>query len=200
MVVGYVRVSTNHQDLKSQVMEIERYCKENSLLLDKLFKVKTSSSQSQQKRRVSELKAMLKQGDTLIITELSRLGRDMFEVVILILELIKNKVNLVFTKQKELNDLSYVTTKLLLILHAFFAENEKEMIKKRSYAGLLKARENGKILGRPFGTKNSYFDRYEAKIIREIKKGNSLMSIWKKHFKEKSYNSFLYYCKNRKLA
>lgn len=81
MIVAYVRVSTNKQDTESQKIEIQEYCNRNNLKVDKMLSVEISSTKSQEKRKICELKNMLHKDDTLITTELSRLGRDMLEIL-----------------------------------------------------------------------------------------------------------------------
>ncbi len=163
MIIGYVRVSTNKQDTESQEIEIYEYCNCNNLKIDKMLSIEISSTKSQEQRKISELKNMLHNGDTLITTELSRLGRDMFEILNLILELNKIGVKTIFLRQKELcGDEKH--SKLILAIYAYLAEEEKKLISQRTKAGIEKARLNGKKLGRPYNTLNSQYDRDVTKI------------------------------------
>ncbi|EGH5724536.1 recombinase family protein, partial [Campylobacter jejuni] len=80
MNIAYIRVSTNKQELDSQKLEIMEYCHKNNIHLDEILEVKISSTKSQEKRKIKDLKQKLKAGDLLIATELSRLGRSMLEI------------------------------------------------------------------------------------------------------------------------
>ncbi|EFN2999581.1 recombinase family protein, partial [Campylobacter jejuni] len=77
MNIAYIRVSTNKQELDSQKLEIMEYCHKNNIILDEILEVKISSTKSQEKRKIKDLKQRLQSGDLLIATELSRLGRSM---------------------------------------------------------------------------------------------------------------------------
>ncbi|ECR0933049.1 resolvase, partial [Campylobacter coli] len=81
MNIAYIRVSTNKQELDSQKLEIMEYCHKNNIILDEILEVKISSTKSQEKRKIKDLKQKLKAGDLLIATELSRLGRSMLEII-----------------------------------------------------------------------------------------------------------------------
>ncbi|EJA8619630.1 recombinase family protein, partial [Campylobacter jejuni] len=80
MNIAYIRVSTNKQELDSQKLEIMEYCHKNNIHLDEILEVKISSTKSQEKRKIKDLKQKLKADDLLIATELSRLGRSMLEI------------------------------------------------------------------------------------------------------------------------
>ncbi|ECZ8587056.1 resolvase, partial [Campylobacter coli] len=85
MNIAYIRVSTNKQELDSQKLEIMEYCHKNNIILDEILEVKISSTKSQEKRKIKDLKQRLQSGDLLIATELSRLGRSMLEIINLVL-------------------------------------------------------------------------------------------------------------------
>ncbi|HEF3546598.1 TPA: recombinase family protein, partial [Campylobacter upsaliensis] len=123
-----------------------------------------SSTKSQEKRKIKDLKKKLKAGDLLIATELSRLGRSMLEIINLVLELNDNQINFLFLRQIELSNFNNPSSKLILSIYAYLAENERELISKRTKAGLENARINGKILGRPKGTLKSVYDKDIEKI------------------------------------
>ncbi|EGM0445246.1 recombinase family protein, partial [Campylobacter coli] len=84
MNIAYIRVSTNKQELDSQKLEIMEYCHKNNIILDEILEVKISSTKSQEKRKIKDLKQRLQSGDLLIATELSRLGRSMLEIINLV--------------------------------------------------------------------------------------------------------------------
>ncbi|EAH5857947.1 recombinase family protein, partial [Campylobacter jejuni] len=149
MVLAYARVSTDKQDNISQEKLIKDYCKAQNIKLDNYISVEVSSRKNFEKRRISDLYKLLKDGDTLITAELSRLGRDMFETISLVNDLLNKGVKVLFIRQPELSLISKSATKLLLSFYAYIAEYEREMISERTKTGLKAAREKGKILGRP---------------------------------------------------
>ena len=201
MNIAYKRVSTNKQELDSQKLEIMEYCHRNHIHLDEILEVQISSTKSQEKRKIKDLKQRLKSGDLLIATELSRLGRNMLEIIKLVLEFNANDIKFLFLKQMELSNFNNPSSKLILSIYAYLAESERELISQRTKAGLANARSGGKKLGRPVGTLNSWFDKDVEKIQTLLDKQLPIKSIWKILYADsgKSYDSLLWFVKKRKL-
>jgi DNA invertase Pin-like site-specific DNA recombinase len=164
-VIGYIRVSTEEQDLAKQEHLLLKYAQQHDMHIDDFIQVEISSRRNTHERRIDELLARLHAGDVLLVAELSRLGRNMFEVFNLINQLSANGVKLVFVRQPELS-----TTgphgKLLLAIYSYFAEVEREFISVRTQQGLAAARAKGKQLGRPKGSrdKDRALDPYRGQI------------------------------------
>jgi len=94
-VYGYLRVSTDTQDLRNQRLAIHEYCHKHSLKVHQFIEVQMSSRKDAKERRIDELLSKLQSADMLIVSELSRLGRSVGQVVTLIDELIKKHVRVV---------------------------------------------------------------------------------------------------------
>lgn len=202
MVVAYIRVSTNRQDLEVQKRQIINYSKEQRIKIDNFISIEISSKKSAEKRLIKDLKEKLKAGDLLITTEISRLGRNMLEVINLVLELHNKDVKICFLRQKELNNFNNPTFKLILSIYAYLAEVERDFISQRTKAGLDNARSKGKKIGRPKNSLSSYYDKDTNTIEYLIKNGHSIKEIWIKlgYYKHKSYGGFYSFCKNRHLV
>ena len=84
MIYGYIRVSTEHQDKEIQKDVLLRYAQEKKILIDTFFEVDASSKANFKKRVLTELMDSLTEGDQVIVTELSRLGRSVSEVTQLV--------------------------------------------------------------------------------------------------------------------
>lgn len=80
-VYGYVRVSSDVQNCANQHYEIETFCKKNHLLIDKWVEEVISSKKILKERKLGKLLPKLKKDDILITTAISRLGRNMLEVM-----------------------------------------------------------------------------------------------------------------------
>jgi DNA invertase Pin-like site-specific DNA recombinase len=115
--------------------------------------IEVSSRRSSQERCIDELLAKLHDGDVLLVAELSRLGRNMFEVINLINQLSDNGVKIIFVRQPELSTAG-PHSKLLLAIYSYFAQVEREFISVRTQQGLAAARAKGKQLGRPKGSRD----------------------------------------------
>ncbi len=200
MVIAYIRISTAKQDSEVQKLQIYEYCIKNKINIDEVMEVEMSSRKSLEKRRMNELKDKLNEGDLLICTELSRLGRSMLEVITLILELSEKGIQFVFLRQPELSSFNNPSQKLLLSFYAYVSETERDFISQRTKAGLANARKNGKNIGRPVNSFNSMYDK-DIDLIKElISKKITLRNIWKFLGEKGTYNNFHYFCKSRKLA
>ena len=79
--LAYLRVSTAHQDVRSQRLAILEYAREQGFQIDRFLEAKASGRASRKHRRLDELMSELTAGDRLVVSELSRLGRSLGEVI-----------------------------------------------------------------------------------------------------------------------
>ncbi len=149
---GYIRVSSDKQELKSQKLAILDFCNKEKLNIDEWTEIKVSSRKNTKKRRVDELLEELKKHDMLIVSELSRLARSVGQIAIIVNELIKNGVQFISIKENiRINGKMDLSTKVTITMFSLFAEIERDLISQRTKEGLKAAREKGKLLGRPVG-------------------------------------------------
>ena len=80
-ILAYLRTSTDKQDLNNQRLEILEYARRSDIHIDDFIEISISSRKTRRARRIDELLEKLQVGDTLIVTELSRLGRSTGEVI-----------------------------------------------------------------------------------------------------------------------
>jgi len=181
MNIGYVRVSTEEQEVKNQELEIRRYAEAKRITINKFTQVEISSRKSQKDRKIDEL-MLLSDKDNLIVTELSRLGRSTKEVLFLIDDLKDKGIIIHLIKQniildKNSND---PMSRLLITLLASFGELERDLISQRTKEALKSKKESGVILGRPRGsTGKSKLDGKEKEIQEFLSKSISKSSISK---------------------
>lgn len=165
---AYLRVSTDGQDLKNQRYEILDYAQKNNVQIGEWVEVKVSSRKDTKERLIDDLLERLTEGDTLIVAELSRLGRSVGQIISLIDLLIKKIVRVIVIKQGMLiNGQQDMATKTMVTMFGLFAEIERDLISERTKAGLVKARAEGKLIGRPRGSGKSVLDGKEPEI-REL--------------------------------
>ena len=177
-VIGYVRVSSDKQDLQQQEHLLLKYAQQNDLKVSEFINIEISSRKGKKERRIDELMNRLNKGDILLVAELSRLGRNMFEVINIINELSENAVEIVFVRQPELSTMSS-HRKLLLAIYSYFAEAERDFISMRTKQGLAAAKASGKKLGRPKGSQNKDkpLDAFKEQIREYLDLGLSLNRI-----------------------
>src|ERR1044071_8708527 len=154
-IIGYIRVSTDKQDADSQRHLLLEYAHTKKLVIDEFIEVEISSRENQKERRIEELKAKLKTGDTLMVAELSRLGRNMLETLNIIQALTDQGITLIFVRQPELST-EGPHKNLLLAIYSYFAESERDFISLRTKQGLAAAKASGKPLGRPIGARSKH--------------------------------------------
>ena len=199
-IIGYIRISTDKQDLDKQRHLLLEYARKERLIVDEFIEAEVSSRQDVRERRIDELQSKLQKGDMLLVAELSRLGREMLQVLNIINDLSAKGVEITFVRQPELS-----TTgshgKLLLAIYSYFAEAEREFISMRVKQGLAAARAKGVTLGRPKGRRNKkrVLDPHRNTILNYLKKGIDLASVRKLVNPELdqplSYNSYKYFVK-----
>ncbi|BDQ36157.1 invertase [Pseudodesulfovibrio nedwellii] len=177
--VAYVRVSTTKQDVESQENAILKYADSEDIKIHQWFKLEASSRKSIKERRIDELLNVLGDGDTLVVSELSRLGRSLSQIVLTIDELLGKGVTFVAIKQgMKLNGAKDITAKVQIAMFGLLAEIERDLISERTKMGLDAARAKGKTLGRPKGSKGkSKLDGREDEIVDLLQKGISRRAL-----------------------
>jgi len=196
--IGYIRVSTDQQDLEKQKHLLLQYAHTQQLLVDEFIQAEVSSQKSTKERRIDELLAKLEGGDVLLVAELSRLGRNMLQTLNLVNELSERGVKLAFVRQPELSTLG-PHTKLLLAIYSYFAETERDFISIRTKQGLAAAKAKGKQLGRPKGSRNRdrVLDPYREQILEYLQMGLNLTAVMKiinpQLEKSITYNAYRYF-------
>jgi DNA invertase Pin-like site-specific DNA recombinase len=81
MIYGYIRVSTDKQTVENQRFEIQRFCKAERLKINNWIEEKISGTKALEKRQLGKLLKLVQEGDTIICSELSRLGRSFFMIM-----------------------------------------------------------------------------------------------------------------------
>ncbi len=183
-VIGYLRVSTNTQDMNNQKLEIVEYARQNKLTVDDFIGIQISSWKNNKARRIDELLERLHTGDTLIVAELSRLGRSVGQVVTMVDELISRKIKLIAIKENiklKANGEKDLQTTVMITMFSLFAEIERTLISERTKAGLEAARAKGKLLGRPKGPGKSKLDKHREEIIALLKNGSRQNYVAKRY-------------------
>ncbi len=140
MKIGYARVSTDDQELGSQVMALEAYgC--DRIITDKISGTKAS------RPGLDEALSLLKKGDALVVWKLDRLGRSLLNIAALADRFRRDGVDLISLTESV--DTTHPMGRFFFSVLAAMAELERDMISERTKAGLSYARSQGKKLGTP---------------------------------------------------
>ena len=176
--IAYIRTSTDKQDLNNQKLEIFEFAKKNKLEVDDFIQMTISSRKTSKERRIDEMLLNLEDADTLIVTELSRLGRSTAEVIGLVNELIKKQVRVIAIKQNLDIKQHDMTSKVMITLFSLFSELERDLISLRTKEALANKKAQGIQLGKPKGTiQKSKFDNDLDKIKELLNLGLSVRKI-----------------------
>jgi putative DNA-invertase from lambdoid prophage Rac len=187
---AYIRVSTDKQETENQRFEILKYANRKKLGSVEFIEETISGRKSWKNRELGKLIEKLQKGDVLIITELSRLGRSMLEIMELLSILLRKGVEVHVVKNDQVlkDDLH---SKVFAMAFSIAAEIERELISQRTREALARRKAEGKPLGRPKGSFSSPLDKYRPQIEEFLRKGVSVSSIAK--ILEVNYNTLLSY-------
>jgi DNA invertase Pin-like site-specific DNA recombinase len=156
IIYGYARVSTKKQSLKMQLEELKKFgC--TQIVQEKV-------SALADRPQFDILLSNLKEGDTLTVWKLDRLGRSMFDLIKIVSEMDAKGVK--FVSLTENIDTSTSTGKMMLMLFSMMAEYELEIKKERQEATKEIARKSGRLGGRPKGLSKEALKK--ANILKDM--------------------------------
>jgi len=153
MIYGYIRVSTDKQTVENQRFEIDRFCEQNGIHVDKWIEETISGTKTYDKRALGKLLAEIKKDDILICAELSRLGRNLF-MIMEILNICMRKECKVWTIKDNYRLGDDIQSKVLAFAFGLSAEIERNLISQRTKEALARKKAEGVVLGRPVGSKS----------------------------------------------
>ena len=186
--VIYARVSSmgDRQSTERQIEDLTRCAEGKGYEIVKIFQEHISGAKSNQERGVlSECLEFCRteHPGTLMVTELSRLGRSTVEVLKAVEDLTAAKVN-VFILDLNLSTLDEEgkenpVAKMVLTVLALGAEMERKLILGRLNSGRELAKKRGVAMGRPKGTTDDLLQKY-PEVVKHLRKGkNSIREIAK---------------------
>lgn len=172
MIYGYVRVSTDKQSLQNQEFEINNFCQMQQIKIDKWIAEMISGIKDFEKRKLGILLKKLKKDDILICSEISRLGRNLLQVMT-ILNFCMQKEIQVWTIKDNYRLGADIQSKVLAFAFSLSAEIERNLISQRTKEALSRIKASGRKLGRQFGSRNKkhILDGKEKDILKLINKG-----------------------------
>ena len=153
MIYGYIRTSTDKQNNENQHFEIEQFAKNNNITIDKWVQETISSKKSLDERKLGKLLKKIKQDDIIIASELSRLGRNLLQVM----SILHHCMNIgcqVWTIKDNYKLGSDIQSKVLAFAFGLSAEIERNLISQRTKRCLERLKAEGKHIGRQKGSKN----------------------------------------------
>jgi len=180
-VVGYLRVSTQEQDLEKFKTDILRLANDKGLPGPvEWVEEKVSGCKDWRKRELGTLLNNLSEGDTVIVSELSRLGRSTLQILE-IMKLAKEKGIAVHSVKGGWSLTSSMESKIVLNVLAMVAEIERDLISSRTKEALRAKKAQGIKLGRPKGPGKSKLDVYKEEIVALLRNGSTKVYVARKY-------------------
>lgn len=170
--IAYLRVSTLDQDLEKNKADILHLANEKNLGKVEFVQEKVSGKVSWHNRKIGPILNELKKGDVILLSEFSRLGRSMLEIMEIISIAMQKGIRIYTVKGAwQLDD--SIQSKVMAMIFAMASEIERDLISKRTKESLAAKKLSGIKLGRPTGPGKSKLDPYRPEIEALLLNGSS---------------------------
>lgn len=178
--IAYLRVSTIDQDLEKNKHDILKLANEKDLGKVHFVEEKVSGTVPWKKRKLADILGELEAGDTLIVSELSRLGRSMLECMEILSIAVSKDVSIFAIKGNWSLDGS-LQSKVMAMAFSIASEIERDLISSRTKEALRAKQAKGEKLGRPTGVGKSKLDDKELEIKALLANGTPKTVIAKRY-------------------
>jgi DNA invertase Pin-like site-specific DNA recombinase len=178
MIYGYIRVSTDKQTGENQRFEIKKFCVKEGIQITRWVEETISSTKALDRRKLGRLLKSVRCGDMIIASEISRLGRNLLQVMA-ILQLCMERGVVVRTIKDNFNLDNGIQSKVLAFAFGLSAEIERNLISQRTREALARIKAEGRTLGRAHGSRNQRLklSGKEGRIRELLTRGGSQRSI-----------------------
>lgn len=181
MVYAYLRISTDKQTVENQRFEIIKFAQQRDLHISKWVEETISSRKELAARSFGKLLAKLNTDDILIVSEISRMGRNLMQIMSILNQCMERQVRVYAIKEGyELGD--NINSKVLAFAFSLSAEIERTLISQRIKEALARKKSEGIKLGRPKGSRksNPILARHGEFIKEQISSGVKQIEIARK--------------------
>ena len=153
MVYGYIRVSTDKQTTENQRFEIKNFCVQKEYIVNSWIEETISGTKRIEDRKLGRLLKRMSKNDILVVTELSRLGRNLMQIMSILHFCMEKNIMVITTKEHyELGN--NINSQVLAFAFGLSAQIERNLISARTKEALARKKAEGVILGRPKGRKS----------------------------------------------
>ena len=177
-VYGYLRVSSSAQTIENQRFYINQYIGGKKEQISQWGEETVSSRKPLESRKLGNLLHKAKNKDKIIVSEISRLARNLYELAGILQLAVNRGVEIISVKENYVFDDS-LQSKIMCYTFGLAAEIERDLISARTKMSLDKLRENNVKLGRPFGAKSKSLklSKNRMKIRKMLQEGYSRVKI-----------------------
>ena len=179
--IAYLRVSTDKQTIENQRSEIRRFANTRNLDIDKWVEETVSGKVRDTNRKLGGTLKRLKKGDTLIVSELSRLSRTLLDIMSIMRTLLERGITLYSVKENfRLAD--DISSKVVIFAFGLAAEIERDLISTRTREALAARKEQGVVLGHKKGVrpKTDYLQSNRDYIMHAYENGAKICQLCKR--------------------
>jgi DNA invertase Pin-like site-specific DNA recombinase len=185
----FTRVSTDKQCNDRQVLELKEYCERQGYSVVKTISTTITGSKTQKDRPdLIELfaSAKRKEFDKVLVTEISRIGRNAKDVRNTVDELHSIKIGIIFKnlgiESLDEQDKETFVTNIIISIYSELASEERNILVQRIKSGIASAKSKGKKLGRPEGSENidTLLKRYH-RLVKDLRSGVSIRQGMRLH-------------------
>lgn len=153
MNYGYIRISTDKQTTDNQRFEIQNFTSKKDVMIDEWIEETISSTKKLEVRKFGALLQRMQKGDVLFVSELSRLGRNLMQIMKILHDCMEKDI-MVYTIKENYELGNNINSKVLAFAFGLSAEIERNLISQRTKESLARRKAEGQILGRPKGSKS----------------------------------------------
>jgi DNA invertase Pin-like site-specific DNA recombinase len=178
-IYAYLRVSTDAQDAQNQMHGIAAHCKAQNLKITQTVEDQASGSKNWRERGLFKVLETMQKGDTLLVSEISRLARSTLQVLEIFQFVAERELVVYVVKNSMMMDGS-IQSKITTTILGLAAEIEREFIRARTREALQARVDKGLPMGRPKGqAKTTKLDTREDDIKKWLQMGLNKTSMAK---------------------
>jgi DNA invertase Pin-like site-specific DNA recombinase len=198
--IAYVLTTGGDGDAAEQKDSIRAYAETKNLSIDNYITIDIPSVKSERKQRIQELFSDINRWDTIIISDIARLGQNISEIIAVVRGFSERGIRFAAARQDiELNNPSDASSKAAAVAFDMLAELESHFASARIKKALALKKGEGAVLGRPKGSlSSSKLDDRKEIIVDYLAKGVSKTSLAR--ILDTSPSNLLSYLKTRKIA
>ena len=169
---AYLRISTVDQDIEKNKSDILKLANEKRLGYVEFIEEQISGKVSWRNRKIFAIINEAKKDDVIIVSELSRLGRSMLEIME-ILSIATQKQLKIYSVKGDWHLDGSIQSKVMAMVFSMASEIERDLISSRTKEALRFKKENGIKLGRPKGPGKSKLDKFKPEIEALLSNGST---------------------------
>lgn len=192
MIIAYLSVGTDKQYLDRQREQIDKFAAAKELSVDKWVMEVTGEKTKQPGPKLEQVLQRLKGGDTLVVNDISRLSRTLYELMGILAVCLEKGVTLYCLEDRYIFD-DKMNRQTIIKTFKWIEEIDHALVSTRTKDALTQMKNAGKRLGRPKGSdsKQSFLDAHKEEVINMLERGHSVAAICEHfHVSKNTYYKF----------